>query len=391
VDATPSWARRDDGWWAGVAAALALGVGLVTAVAIRGNIFVSSDTFVGVGPARVEALGASVICAGALLARRRWPRFPVAVVAVCAFVPAAILMRWQRIEGTMFLIVIVVSYVAITEAAGPIRLAIGTAAVALPALINSIIGYNWGWPYWTMGIAFAWLSATQTRRFRELVVELDVTRNRLAEQAVFTERRRIASELHDVVGHSLTTVLLFLTGARRRVHDDPSVAEDALREAEEIGRRGLAEIRRNVARLRDDHAPADLRPAPGACDVPRLVEQARSAGSDVGLQVSGEVDEVEAVTGLAVYRVVQESLANAAKHAPGAAVEVRVGIDDHAVGVEVVDRGGPRTGGGGGGAAGVGLIGMRERVEALGGTLQAGPEPGGWRVLAVLPREPPVR
>jgi signal transduction histidine kinase len=390
VDATPSWARRDDGWWAAVAAALAIGVGLITALAIRGNIFVSSDTFTEVGPARVDALGASVICAAALLARRRWPRLPVAVVAVCAFLPAAILMRWQHIEGTMFLIVIGLSYVAITGASGRARVAIGTVAVALPALINFHIGSNWGWPYWTMGIAFAWLSATQTRRFRELVVELEATRNRLAEQAVFTERRRIASELHDVVGHSLTTVLLFLTGARRRVREDPSVAEDALRQSEEISRRSLAEIRRSVVGLRDDHARSVFWPAPGVCDIPRLVEQARSAGSNVGLEVSGHLDQIDAVTGLAVCRVIQESLANAAKHAPGAAVNVRVGVDDSQVGIEVLDRGGTRPAGGAGaaGGAGVGLIGMRERVETLGGTLEAGPEPGGWRVRAVLPREP---
>jgi signal transduction histidine kinase len=388
VDATPKWARRDDGWWAGVAALLAIGVGLITAVAIRGNILVSPDTFVEPGPARVEAIGGSVICAGALLARRRWPGLPIAIVAACAFVPAAVLLRWQHIEGTMFLIVIAVSYVAITEPDPRARVAVGSAAVALPAAINLGVAFTWGWPYWTMGNAFAWLSATQTRRFRELVVALDTTRSQLTEQAVFSERRRIASELHDLVGHSLTTVLLFLTGARRRVHEDPAVAEDALREAEDISRRSLAEIRRSVAGLRRDDEPSDLWPAPSVCDIPRLVQQARSAGCDVGLELSGTLDQVDAVTGLAVCRVVQESLANAVKHAPGAAVVVRVGVDDDMVGVDVVDRGGSRSGGG---AGGVGLIGMRERVETLGGTLRAGPEPGGWRVRALLPREPPVR
>jgi signal transduction histidine kinase len=389
VDVTPRWARREDGWWAGVGAALAIGVGLITAVAIRGNISLSHETnVVKPGPARVEAIAASVLCAGTLLARRRWPAFPIVVVVVCSFVPAIVLMRWQRIEGTMFLIVIAVSYVAITEANERTRLAVGAIAVALPALIDYRVGFTWGWPYWTMGIAFAWLSASQTRRFRQLVVELEATRNRLAEQAVFTERRRLAAELHDLVGHSLTTVLLFLTGARRRVHEEPSHAEEALREAEEIARRSLADVRHSVAGLRDSQFSSDLQPAPGVCDVPGLVEQARLAGSNVGLQLSGRMDQVEAVTGLAVYRVIQESLANAAKHAPGAEVRVRVGVDDQAVGIEVVDRGGSRTTAD---AGGVGLIGMRERVEALGGTLTAGPEAGGWRVTAVVPREPPTR
>ena len=390
VDATPRWARRDDGWWAGVAAALAVAVGLLTAVAIRSNISLTDDHVVKPGPARVEALAASLLFAAALLARRRWPPFPTVVVVVCAYVPATVLMRWQHIEGTMFLIVIALSYVAITEADERTRLAVGASGVALPALIDYHIRYTWGWPYWMMGIAFAWLSATQTRRFRELVVALEATRSQLTEQAVFTERRRIASELHDLVGHSLTTVLLFLTGARRRVHEDPAVAEDALREAEDISRRSLAEIRRSVGGLRRDHEPSDLWPAPGVSDIPRLVEQACSAGCEVGLEVNGNLDQVDAVTGLAVCRVVQESLANAVKHAPGAAVVVRVGVDERRIGVDVVDQGGSRSAAASA-AGGVGLIGMRERVETLGGTLQAGPEPGGWRVRAVLPREPPVR
>src|SRR5262249_21441227 len=153
---------------------------------------------------------------------------PTAVVAALTLGPPAALMRWQHVEGTMFVLVVAVSYVAITEADGRMRLAVGAVAVLLPAVVAFYLRITWGWPYWTMGIVFAWLSGIQTRRFRLLVAELEVTRDRLAEQAVFTERRRIAAELHDLVGHSLTVVLLFLTGARRRVHDDPSSAEDAL-------------------------------------------------------------------------------------------------------------------------------------------------------------------
>jgi signal transduction histidine kinase len=384
MEATPRWARRDDGWWAGVGAALALATGIITALAVSGHgVELARGQRVDATRVRIEAIAASAVCAAVLLARRRWPGLPTAVLAVFGFAPAALLMHWQHVEGTMFLLVVTVSYVAITETDDRTRLAVGAVAVALPVVINYNIQLTWGWPYWTMGITFAWLSAIQTRRFRQLVVELEATRERLAEQAVFTERRRIAADLHDLVGHSLTVVLLFLTGARRRVHEDPSKAEEALTEAEEIARRSLLDIRRSVAGLRHDAGPADLQPAPGVCDVPRLIEQARSAGSDIGLEVVGPVDQVETVTGLAVYRVVQESLANAAKHAPGAVVHVRVDVDDNAVGVEVVDRGGSRSSGG---IGGVGLIGMRERVEALGGRLTAGPGPEGWRVDAILPR-----
>jgi signal transduction histidine kinase len=383
MDATPRWARRDDGWWAGVGAILALAAGLITAFTVRRSALVDTGgQHVDSALVRLAAVAASALCAGVLLARRRWPRLPTVVLVLVAFVPPAVLLRWRHVEGTLFLVVVAVSYVAITETDDRTRLAVGVAAIALPAVLAYHSTYTWGWPYWMMGFAFAWLSGLQTRRFRQLVVELEATRERLADQAVYTERRRIASELHDLVGHSLTVVLLFLTGARRRVREDPSSAEDALREAEEIGRRSLAEVRRSVASLREK-GPSDLQPAPGMCDIPKLIEQARSAGSDVGLQMGGPVDQVEMVTGLAAYRVIQESLANAAKHAPGAVVRVRVEVDDKAVGVEVVDAGGSKSSWG---VGGVGLIGMRERVEVLGGRLTAGPEPGGWRVSAVLPR-----
>jgi signal transduction histidine kinase len=384
MEATPRWARRDDGWWASVGATLALAAGLITAFTRRNALVITHGHHVDVTLVRIEVMAASALCAGILLARRRWPRLPTVVVVLVAFVPPAVLMRWRHVEGTMFLIVVAVSYVAITEIDDRTRLTVGVVAVALPAVIAYHTRYTWGWPYWMMGYAFAWLSGVQTRRFRQLIVELEATRERLAEQAVFTERRRIASELHDLVGHSLTVVLLFLTGARRRVHEDPSSAEDALREAEEIGRQSLADVRRSVATLREK-GPPDLQPSPGMCDIPKLIEQARSAGSDVGLEMGGPVDQVEMVTALTVYRVIQESLANATKHAAGAVVTVRVKVDRTAVGVEVVDVGGSQSSGG---VGGVGLIGRRERIEVLGGRLTAGPEPGGWRVSAVIPRGP---
>jgi signal transduction histidine kinase len=215
-----------------------------------------------------------------------------------------------------------------------------------------------------------------------LVAELEATRERLAVQAVHLERRRIAAELHDLVGHSLGVLLLHVTGARRRIEDDPAGATEALRRAESIGRAGLAEIRRSVAALRDE-AGTSLAPATTAADVPALVAATAAAGCPARLRVDGELAEVEPITGLAVYRVVQESLANAARHAPGAAVTASVSVRAGDVEVVVADAGGPAPPRG---PAGVGLVGMRERVEALGGTLAAGPAGPGWEVRAVLPR-----
>jgi signal transduction histidine kinase len=233
-----------------------------------------------------------------------------------------------------------------------------------------------------IGIAFGWLSAEQMRRFRQLVAELEATRERLAAQAVHLERRRIAADLHDLVGHSLTVVLLYLTGARRQVQDDPAGAAAALREAEEIGRASLAEIRRNVAALRDS-SDGGTAPTPTAGDLVELVKQLVAAGSVIDLHVTGDLATVEAIVGAVVFRVVQESLNNAARHAPGAPVRVDVAVGLDAVDTSVIDDGGMAAAGPGGG---VGLVGMRERVEAIGGTLQAGPLPHGWAVQAWVPR-----
>jgi signal transduction histidine kinase len=268
----------------------------------------------------------------------------------------------------------------------------GLVAALSPAAIQAVAPQDWGWPIWMLGIAFGWWSSEQMRRFSALVAELAATRELLAEQAVHVERRRIAAELHDLVGHSLTVVLLSVTGARRLVRDDPEAATEALREAEAIGRASLAEIRASARALREGvGAEPGVAPLPAAGDVPALVERMVAAGSDVDLDIVGDVGEVEPVAGLVVYRVVQESLNNSARHAPGAPARVHVAVAPGAVDVDVFDAGraGTGIGPGDGSPPGVGLIGMRERVEAVGGTLQAGPVPGGWRVRAHVPRAAP--
>lgn len=284
----------------------------------------------------------------------------------------------------MFLLVVALSFLILVTPDRRTRLVAGAAAVLAPPVIQAVSPQDWGWPFWMMGIGFGWLSSEQMRRFHALATELAATRELLAHQAVHLERRRIAAELHDLVGHTLTVVLLSLTGARRLVRDDPDAATQALLEAEAIGRASLAEIRGSARALRDDRetGPA-FAPMPAARDLPELVAGMVSAGSHVDLDIVGEVEELEPVTGLVVYRVVQESLNNTARHAPGASARVAVAVAPDAVDVDVVDAGGANDHSG---PAGVGLVGMRERVEAVGGTLDAGPVPGGWRVRAHVPR-----
>jgi signal transduction histidine kinase len=376
------WSYRDDVWWAHVASGLALAIGFVGLLGASG------------AGAPAEVAAATVITVAGFEAKARWPRLPSLLVAVWTGAPAIVVNLQGRSEGTMFLLVVAASFVALTEPDRRSRLVVGVAGVLAPAFIAAFSSHTFGWPFWMMGIAFGWLSGEQMRRFRRLVDELEATRERLAAQAVHLERRRIAADLHDLVGHSLTVVLLYLTGARRQLQDDPAGAAGALHEAEEIGRSSLAEIRQNVAALRDS-GDGGMAPTPGAGDLEGLVNRFAAAGSAVDLRVVGDVASLEAIVGVVVYRVVQESLNNAARHAPGATARVEVTVGSNAVDISVVDDGRMATASPGGG---LGLIGMRERVEAIGGTLHAGPVDrtvagsvggqgaSGWVVRAWVPR-----
>ena len=363
----PDRTARQDAALAAAASALVGGLLVGTSAGHRGSM---------------AAVTAAVV-AGCLVGLRL--RLPTAVLIVWLYgPPVASLLHWRG-EGVVFLVVIALSYLILREDDTRLRVAAGALAVAVPGGVQLVVHDDWGWPFWTGGLLVTWLSAEQLRRYRALVAELESTRERLAVQAVYLERRRIAAELHDLVGHSLGVLLLHITGARRRIEDDPAGSAEALRRAESIGRSGLAEIRRSVAALRDETG-ASLAPAMTAADVPALVGATAAAGCAATLEVSGSLAGIEPIIGLAVYRVVQESLANATRHAPGAAVRVAIAIGADDVDVTVADGGGVGRARGQGGPGGMGLVGMRERVEALGGTLAAGPSAGGWRVHATLPR-----
>ncbi len=367
----PAWVSEGDTW-----SSRAIVVGAVAGVA---GILAARN-----GTDRLGVAAATVVTLAGFGAKLRWPGLSPLVLASWTFSPAIALNLAGRGEAAMFLLVVAVSFLVLETPDQRTRLVAGSVALLSPAVIQAIHPQDWGWPYWMVGLGFGWLSSEQMRRFRDLATELAATRELLAERAVDAERRRIAAELHDVVGHSLTVVLLSVTGARRLVRSDPDGATRALLEAEAVGRASLAEIRGSVRGLRDAEAGGPgVAPMPAAGDLPELVDRMVAAGSPVDLDIRGDVGAVEVVTGLVVYRVVQESLNNAARHAPGTPARVAVAVADDAVDVEVFDAG---TGPEAAGSPGVGLLGMRERVEAVGGTFQAGPVPGGWRVRAHVPR-----
>ncbi|SDK07836.1 Signal transduction histidine kinase [Nocardioides sp. YR527] len=200
-------------------------------------------------------------------------------------------------------------------------------------------------------------------------------------RATEAERTRIAREIHDLVGHSLSITLLHLTAARRSVAegDDPDEAVSALTEAEAVGRRAMAEIRRTTGLLTT--SGAGTAPLPGAADVVRLVEEGRSAGQSITFSSSGDLSRIDAGVGLGIYRILQESLANAIRHAPGAPVSVSLAVAD---GVRLSVQN-PLVGSRRGVGEGSGLAGMAARAEQLRGRLSAGAEESMWKVDLVIP------
>ncbi|WP_405977267.1 sensor histidine kinase [Streptomyces sp. NBC_00158] len=224
---------------------------------------------------------------------------------------------------------------------------------------------------------------------RRWQAEAEARRALLAERAVADERRRIARELHDIVAHHITTMQLMAGGARANLAHDPETAREALVTLEESGRMALGEMRQLLDVLRAGEEPETAVPAPqpGAADLERIVAESRATGSDTELVVSGPARPLPPTVGLTVFRVVQEALTNARKHAGNAPARVRLTYGADEVAVEVCDEGPadgaarrPHRGGG------YGLIGMRERVALHGGTLEAAPrEEGGFRVAVRLP------
>jgi signal transduction histidine kinase len=218
---------------------------------------------------------------------------------------------------------------------------------------------------------------------KERLARAERERVEQARLAVSDERTRIARELHDVVGHSVSVMTVQAAAARRLLRPHQEKEREALLVVEQTGREALAEMRRMVGVLRrPEEAPA-LAPQPSLEHLDRLIEQTREAGLPVELRIEGEPEPLAAGVDLTAYRLVQEGLTNAIKHAHAQRAEVVVRYRDGYVELSVTDDG---TGDGGGESGGHGLIGMRERVSVFGGEVEAGPLPaGGYRLQARLP------
>ncbi|MEV0837973.1 sensor histidine kinase [Actinocatenispora sera] len=334
-----------------------------------------------------------------MVGRRRWPA--PAVLATLALTLLGL--AWPVTTQTQGIAVIVLTYGAAVRRpwrrAAPTFLVLWPASMVVGAVHRSAASSVLFALLVDVLIAMICFVLGQYQRTRRAYLQAlearaaEAERNQrvLAGQAVAEERRRIARELHDVVAHHVSVMGVLATGARRSLAKDPAGATDALGSIEQTGRTTLRELRRLLDVLRNDEESTEesgeLAPAPGLPAIAGLVASVRQAGLPVDVQVDGEPYPVDAGIGLAVYRLIQEALTNAVKHAGPASAQVRLGFGPSALTVEVFDTGrGPAADAARRG--GHGLVGMRERVALYGGELATGPRPGGgFRVYARIPMD----
>jgi signal transduction histidine kinase len=338
-------------------------------------------------------LAVAVLCGLPLVVRRRYP-----LTAFWLVLGATLLFHARVVDDDTALFTFAACLIAAYSAAmySPHRLP-AVASVAGGAALIAVF-HDANVPDITPGyvpfllIVAIGLAANSIHTWKQRVGSLEAQQQIATRIAVEDERARIARELHDVVTHNVS-VMVIQAGAARKVMDAaPGQAREALLAVEAGGRAALTELRHVMDLLTatgDDPAGEDeLAPQPGLAQLPALVSRVRSTGVPVELTVPGPLPAIPASVDLAAYRVVQEALTNAVRHAAGAPVRITVEHAPGAVRVEVVDSGGAPAAGVGPGN-GRGLIGLRERLAVLGGTLDAGPRlPGGYRVRAVLPLGP---
>ena len=257
------------------------------------------------------------------------PGVPLVLVAVAVVVPAVVVQRSGGHQPLMFEASVLAFVVARWSGSLAGAVALGLLAVASPAVVSVIeTDGNISVGIWILGIAFPWVIGRAILRQGRLADQLAVARRELDQQAIREERRQVARDVHDFVGHGLAAVMLQVTSARHVLYRDPAAAEEALRSAEDVGRRSMQELRRTVALLRSDDGPGVLPPVPSASEIPALVDDARAGGLAVELRVRGDVAVIAPSVGLGVYRIAQEALANAARHAPRARTVLALDVDD---------------------------------------------------------------
>ncbi|HEX7275875.1 MAG TPA: sensor histidine kinase [Acidimicrobiales bacterium] len=347
------------------------------------------------GPAdRVGAAALGVLHSAPLAVRRRWPELALAAMAATGLL--YVLAGYPPVGLGPAIVAAVYTVAALCPRARSVP-AVAAACVAMALVVlradvglDTVVGNS-------LVFGVAWLVGDRQRHAREEAAqerqraeEVERSRDENARRAVAAERLRIARELHDVVAHAMSVIVVQAGTGRVVIDDDPGQARDALAAIETTSRTALGEMRRLLTVLRaDDDGAGDgngrqpLLPAPGLCDLDGLVAASEKAGLPVTVQVEGVPADLPAGVDLAAYRIVQEALTNVRRHAHATRATVTVGYQPGGLAIDVADDG---SGPGEQSRAGQGLVGMRERAALYGGTLETGPGPdGGFRVRLRIP------
>ncbi len=349
-----------------------------------------------------------VLALGATIAlRRRAPEKMLMLAILCGLVQMATNVRPNVAD---FAMLVIVYTVAVASSRPASRFALGVAISAAPLATLRWPHSQQGWwedvvsaVFVSIPFVLAWVlgDSIRTRRayyaqLEERAARLEKEREAQSKVAVAAERARIARELHDVVAHNVSVMVVQADGAAYVLDSSPEQTRQALETISGTGRQALAEMRRllGVLRTGEPGEENDYVPQPDVEQIDELVEQVRGAGLPVDFKVVGSPRQLPSGVELTAYRIVQEALTNTRKHGgPDVGASVRLTYFDDGLGLLVEDdgRGAQREmyEDGGADGSGHGLIGMRERVGMVGGTLDAGPRPGGgFRISALLPLKP---
>ena len=329
------------------------------------------------------ASAALAVALGAAAARRSRDPLPLlGLILAVAVVALAVPMLAEPTNSGVFVFYLLAIYSAAAHTSGRRTLVAGGMVVGLHVMAFASDGTGISADtviFYTLLLSTPWAAgrAVRQRRLNDRELEQEKTR---AAAAIVEERARIARELHDVVAHSISVMVLQARGGRRVLDSDPADARDAFAVIESTGQQALDEMRRLVGMLRSDDETLPLAPQPSLKELGTLVEQVRAAGLPVHVAIEGEPQDLPPGVDLSAFRIVQEALTNALTHAGPARARVvlRYLADD--LEVEISDDG---PGSGDGSGSGYGLVGMRERVEVYGGELRAGRQPGGGYALRV--------
>ena len=364
---------------------------VVGAVGSFFELLAARDDVEGPHGASVQVIAlASVGITLPLLLRRRLP--VVAPTAVFVIASAVSFVQSNLVSWSFFLFLAVLSSVFLFGVMEDRRWSVAGLGMAFAAAVlvtindeDAVQDAVFVWVLmsvvWVAGFALS-RKLAEARAAQERAAVLERDREDQARRAVAEERQRIARELHDVVAHSVSVMTVQAGGVRRLLRDDQQREREALEQIEKTGREALAEMRRLLGILRQPTEQPELAPQPGMERLSTLIQQVREAGLPVEYRVRGEPVPLPPGIDVSAYRIVQEALTNALKHAGPGRAQVDVSYGSDVLELEIVND---AAGNGRGEGAGQGLVGMRERVALYGGKLESGPRDGRFVVRARLP------